>query len=68
MKDRQRAYALILGFVLFFVVVLPQQADAKRHITIEGLDSIPPMEFYDGDGNPAGFSVELISNVMERLG
>ena len=69
MNEEKRFITRISGFLLLLVVALLSQTGyARRHITIEGLDSMPPMEFYDGDGNPAGFSVELISNVMERLG
>ena len=68
MKSKQKALALFICLMLSLVVVLPQAASAKRHIVIEGIDSIPPMEFLDKDGSPTGFNVEIIKAVMERLG
>lgn len=68
MKSKQKALALFRCLMLSLVVVLPQATSAKRHIVIEGIDSIPPMEFLDKDGNPTGFNVEIIKAVMERLG
>ena len=69
MTNKQRASALIVGVItLLFVVLLPLRADAKRQIFIEGMDSVPPLSFYDGQGKPSGFNVELIGTAMERLG
>ena len=57
--------------MLSLVVVLPQAASAKRHIVIEGIDSIPPMEFLDKYGNPSisvwnDASLAYIAELLEQ--
>lgn len=59
---------VVLCNLLLLFVACPLIVQARRHVVIAGVDSIPPIEFNDEKGVPAGFNVELVGTAIERLG
>lgn len=55
---------LFLGFVACLLVALPVSAEDLRIYSEED----PPYNFVGSDGKPAGFAVELLTEMQKRLG
>lgn len=54
--------------ILSVLVILPLMTQARRHLVIGAVDSIPPMEYLNADGVPSGFYIDIMTTVAERLG
>lgn len=60
--------SVLLGLILLMPTAFPASAATSKTIVFGGNQDYPPYEFYDKDGNPTGYNVELMKAIGDVMG